>query len=797
MSNQHPRISFCVAAALALCAGAATAQVSTSEAIWQSGEAGIHLDDPVPNYFEGNLARRPGAVAIAKDVLPDNPSHTIDHLNDGVYGNGNSWIGGSADAWAGIDLGKKTRITSFAFGRDNRADAMTDRVTGEYKIQSAIEHSANADHAWLDLATVTISAAPDGQSLSHRHHFELLEPVVAEAIRIIVPAGAAIDEIELYDATPPTLTSPWLVEGRFGQALAGGIAAPHWAEAGLEPVYQDRPLTVEAWVKLESAVPRNVLVAAGSKQFSSFWMLATEQGSGHLIAYLHGDFPPLYPSTTNIVDGAWHHVAMQLENDHIRLFVDGAQVYERVLARGSWPNAYQGAFYIGAYPPEHLGCDGVIDEVRLTRGIREIAAVPLQPFEADADTVGLWHFDHCAEGAYPDGSAASNHAELAPPPAKLTMDLTRGVTIDRQYREIREPMFTAADIALIKSLGFEFVKIVSNPQIHKLGDALIPESMPMLEDSIALVVEGGLPVVVDIHPEPAFKFSTMGNPVEFESYLRFLDAYCRFLAERWTPDELVFQLMTEPFGAYEDWTVQQYRMWEVSRAALPGYTIILEGDQSGLMWGLLNTHPVNDPDVMYSFTTYDPFVFAFQGFPGFGWPFKYLAHVPYPVDPEIMEAALPGILEAAPEEERARLEAELRKYGKQRWNGEKLARRYARLADWNRFFGGSLRLWCAEFGCLPGTEGAALSDEVRDYGGARPEDRYAFIRDMIAGFGRSDIGWSYWAYNSVFTVLAPVPVREPFAPEPQASWADPRMLEILFGSETTGATRTADTAGLE
>ena len=85
-----------------------------------------YLDGPAPFYAEGNLARRPGVKAIAKDVLPGYPAHTIGHLNDGVYGNGDSWIGNSVDSWAGLDLGPRTRLTAFALGRDNTSGGLTD-----------------------------------------------------------------------------------------------------------------------------------------------------------------------------------------------------------------------------------------------------------------------------------------------------------------------------------------------------------------------------------------------------------------------------------------------------------------------------------------------------------------------------------------------------------------------------------------------------------------------------------------------------------------------------------------------
>ena len=40
-----------------------------------------------------------------------------------------------------------------------------------------------------------------------------------------------------------------------------------------------------------------------------------------------------------------------------------------------------------------MSCDGLVDDVRLTKGVREINGVPREPLKADAQTVGLWNFD--------------------------------------------------------------------------------------------------------------------------------------------------------------------------------------------------------------------------------------------------------------------------------------------------------------------------------------------------------------------------------------------------------------------
>ena len=42
---------------------------------------------------------------------------------------------------------------------------------------------------------------------------------------------------------------------------------------------------------------------------------------------------------------------------------------------------------------QRIGCDGLIDEVRISKGLRKIEAVPRAHLADDEKTVGLWHFD--------------------------------------------------------------------------------------------------------------------------------------------------------------------------------------------------------------------------------------------------------------------------------------------------------------------------------------------------------------------------------------------------------------------
>ena len=204
-------------------------------------------------------------------------------------------------------------------------------------------------------------------------------------------------------------------------------------------------------------------------------------------------------------------------------------------------------------------------------------------------------------------------------PAEPLLALDRGLCIDRQFRTIPPEAImriTGDDIRLIKSMDFEFVKLIVNPEPLLSDTGLNNAKSWYLDEIVQRVVDSGLPVVVCIHPEWKFKETILSDPREFDRFVQFLEAVGQFLAARWSPKQLALQLMTEPGGNVLDWNELQPRMWRAARRAMPDHTLILAGDQVGRIEGLLTTKPVDDPNVMYSFTFYDPFVLTLQGVSG-------------------------------------------------------------------------------------------------------------------------------------------------------------------------------------
>ena len=636
-----------------------------------------------------------------------------------------------------------------------------------------VEYTADGKN-WTKLGDYVFAEAPGASPYAHNTTVDF-GGARAKAVVITTKGGRGVGNWggENYGLSQvrfnfnPGSNELWqlLETGRFGRAIRFKPIEPgYWVQASFLPQYVQLPITVECWVKLDSKAKVNQLIAAGVKESVNHWRIFSEAGSGRFACYLPGKSPSSISSDKDIADGQWHYLAMILEDTRVRLSVDGVNKSDVNLVTVSMDPNNNGQFYFGAYPQENISCAGLLDEARISKGICDVNKIPRLSFRPDASTIGLWNFDQYEQNGqtvkFDDASdlnnagrimpseAASNLPSISavhiPPPAKLAVELKRGVSIDRQYmgnNPPEKPNFEQSDIKLIKSMGFDHVKIIVNPEPHKSGDGIKLSSMSYLDEIVGMVINEGLTVVVCIHPMSTFKIKVLSDPKEFSDMLGFYEKFTAYLTAKWSPKQLVFQLMTEPHGNILDWNILQPQMWAAVRRGMPKHTLILSGDQLAIIDGLLQTKPVDDDNVIYCFGFYEPFAFTFQGGVWWGKWFPKLADVPYPSSPEIIEAALPDILSKIPKEMQPLAKKQLESYGKERWDRDRLAARIQRVMNWNDFYGGGLKFWITEWGVY--------------YKTTNPDHRYAFIRDARELFEANGIGWAYWSYNEDQTILNP------------------------------------------
>ena len=231
----------------------------------------------------------------------------------------------------------------------------------------------------------------------------------------------------------------------FGQALSGGMVVEGKAE------YRSRPITVECRAKIDSKGEFNILVASDSKASAEHWELYTYAGSGVLSLYQPGRGGEVR-SDVDVCDGRWHTLAAVIEPDRVRLYIDGKLVKDAP-TKPLTGTPIPGGLAFGALVEGGIGCDGVIDDVRLSRGVRAISDMSSEPLKRDAQTIGLWSFD-------------DSKASIRPPPDPWAVEDAKARAALPEFQEI-----PAAKLAeLTPAANWPRVESVTNWH-RSLGDA--------------------------------------------------------------------------------------------------------------------------------------------------------------------------------------------------------------------------------------------------------------------------------------------------------------------------------------
>ncbi len=96
-----------------------------------------------------------GAKPSASSCLSGYAEHTVEHLNDGNYGNGKSWIAaGTGEEWAQIELPKAATVNRVVFSRDRNRN-YADRMPTDFEVLLSKD-----GQAWTSAAKIAATAGP-------------------------------------------------------------------------------------------------------------------------------------------------------------------------------------------------------------------------------------------------------------------------------------------------------------------------------------------------------------------------------------------------------------------------------------------------------------------------------------------------------------------------------------------------------------------------------------------------------------------------------------------------------------
>src|SRR6266851_2156237 len=243
--------------------------------------------------------------------------------------------------------------------------------------------------------------------------------------------------------------------------------------------------------------------------------------------------------------------------------------------------------------------------------------------------------------------AAKNPSVQSQVPASRLARLRHGINLSHWFAQSAdyskahlESHTTAEDLALIRSIGFDHVRLT-------------------------------------LDPAPLFNGEDPGRLT------------AEHLATR-DPERVFLEVINEPM--VEDgyrWFGMQGKLISAIRSAAPQHTIIASGHRWSSIAELLFLEPYADRNIIYNFHFYEPMAFTHQGASWAGPHLSFYKNIPYPSTPESVSKVLDTI-----QDDPARYN--LLRYGEDGWNAARIDREIGMAAAWAAKY--QVPLTCNEFG---------------------------------------------------------------------------------------------------
>lgn len=340
------------------------------------------------------------------------------------------------------------------------------------------------------------------------------------------------------------------------------------------------------------------------------------------------------------------------------------------------------------------------------------------------------------------GSFAAAQTQLSSVPPSRLAHLRHGINLSEWFAQVWDPKgytkehfqtwTTSSDIALIKSAGFDHVRLSVNPQ--PMMDAArrqggTDEYFGYLDAAVKMILDAGLAVEIDMHPDGDFK-ARLKDDEFVERFADFWRIVARHYAA-WDTERVFFEILNEPemHDSYR-WYGVETKLAAAIRQAAPSSTIIAAGAKWDDDDDMVFLEPLRDPNVIYVFHFYEPHIFTHQGATWGSYYWRWVAHLHYPSSPENAAQVAATVPEAVDR-------LYVIRYGQDHWDAARIDAEMSQAADWAKKNG--VALICGEFGAFRN--------------GVDPQDRAAWIKDVRTSLERHNIGWTMWDYSGSFGVV--------------------------------------------
>lgn len=324
--------------------------------------------------------------------------------------------------------------------------------------------------------------------------------------------------------------------------------------------------------------------------------------------------------------------------------------------------------------------------------------------------------------------------------------LARGVSLMNWFWRGPESLedidryFSSDDFAFMRDLGLTHVRIpIHLGFVYDPGspDLLNAERLAVLDRALTMVLAQNLAVIVDLHSvvDPTMTASTSpleNDPAFVDVFIAFWRSFAAHLSA-FDPEMVFLEPVSEP--VFQDdpdrWPPIQARLMAAIRENAPQHTLIA----TGALWSRIDTlialEPLADPNIVYNFHFYEPYVFTHQGASWSSWrAVELLRDVPYPSSPQAVQPVIDH--QSTPEAQDL-----LITYGAEAWDAGKIESRIQSVVAWAGTH--NVRLLCSEFGVYKTF--------------APPADRVQWLSDVRTIFERYGIAWTMWEYDDSFGLV--------------------------------------------
>ncbi len=307
-------------------------------------------------------------------------------------------------------------------------------------------------------------------------------------------------------------------------------------------------------------------------------------------------------------------------------------------------------------------------------------------------------------------------------------------TKEKHYADfVKQDEFEAAKGRLreIRKAGFRTVRLPVNFSAWASMKAPYKwesDALPEIADRvIGWALDEGLIVIIDLHhPELNADFPDAASTPRMAALWEMIAARYRHL----DPERVLFEIRNEPHDIPEEqWLAQARELIPAVRKIAPKHTLVVGFHDWNSRDAMIASRPFKDPNIIYTFHYYHPFVFTHQATTWAGPGLADLKAVPFPGDPST-KLAVPDTAKGT------WVASQMSVYGKEA-NAEFIDAQIKEAREWADKY--KVPIFLGEFGSY-GKE-------------AIPADRCRHAQAVYAALGRYKIPSAMWEWFSGFNML--------------------------------------------